>query len=381
MSQHSEDVVGKERWSTPCTAQRVIDLLYEPCSEISAKPDAEIFIVGKGGEPRWLIDARALKALHVVWRDWTPYSLKSRLAWVLVRTVARLGLLSRLPGVETRSISGATLRDAIEGFPEVAGCAPIVFVGKPSVTAKLTLFMATPQRAIAGIVKIPLTQAASRSIAVEAAAIGELGAKIPGVPRLLGMDAAEGISVQSWLPGRTVARELRQEQIDVLLSLPRGAGVVSLRAATDAVVESVSTVYRERCAGYVSHIPSALTVPVVWEHGDFVPWNMKRRDDGGIQLIDWEYSEQHGLPYLDLCHFFYRQEYLFRDIKVVRKTLDSNELVLAYRKSFLLDPEACRALQLHYLIRCLRMDIPNASHAETYEQFLFRNIEELMAGD
>ncbi len=43
--------------------------------------------------------------------------------------------------------------------------------------------------------------------------------------------------------------------------------------------------------------------PVVIHHGDFAPWNVLRKWDGGLAAIDWERGTLQGFPYLDLAYF------------------------------------------------------------------------------
>jgi hypothetical protein len=44
--------------------------------------------------------------------------------------------------------------------------------------------------------------------------------------------------------------------------------------------------------------------PLALQHGDLVPWNMRRRQVGeGISAFDWEHGITNGFPYLDLVYF------------------------------------------------------------------------------
>jgi len=42
--------------------------------------------------------------------------------------------------------------------------------------------------------------------------------------------------------------------------------------------------------------------PIVVQHGDFAPWNMLRRPDGTLGVIDWEYGALESFPHLDLAY-------------------------------------------------------------------------------
>jgi hypothetical protein len=42
--------------------------------------------------------------------------------------------------------------------------------------------------------------------------------------------------------------------------------------------------------------------PFVLAHGDFAPWNLRRRGDD-VVVFDWEYAEEGALALRDICHF------------------------------------------------------------------------------
>lgn len=52
--------------------------------------------------------------------------------------------------------------------------------------------------------------------------------------------------------------------------------------------------------------------PVVFQHGDFAPWNVLRRADGTLAAIDWEYGNAHGFPYLDAAYYLLQVAALMR---------------------------------------------------------------------
>lgn len=43
--------------------------------------------------------------------------------------------------------------------------------------------------------------------------------------------------------------------------------------------------------------------PVVFSHGDFVPWNIFSTKESNYLAIDWEYGTLEGFPYLDLAYY------------------------------------------------------------------------------
>lgn len=51
---------------------------------------------------------------------------------------------------------------------------------------------------------------------------------------------------------------------------------------------------------------------VVFQHGDFAPWNILRRMDGTLTAVDWEYGSTQGFPYLDAAHYLLQVAALMR---------------------------------------------------------------------
>jgi hypothetical protein len=48
---------------------------------------------------------------------------------------------------------------------------------------------------------------------------------------------------------------------------------------------------------------SEQTWPVVFQHGDFAPWNVFQDNSGILRAIDWEHGTLEGFPYLDQAFF------------------------------------------------------------------------------
>lgn len=44
--------------------------------------------------------------------------------------------------------------------------------------------------------------------------------------------------------------------------------------------------------------------PIVFQHGDFVPWNIRLMETGEIRAFDWEYGIPQGFPFLDMAYYF-----------------------------------------------------------------------------
>lgn len=57
---------------------------------------------------------------------------------------------------------------------------------------------------------------------------------------------------------------------------------------------------------------SGTSWPCAWSHGDMAPWNCLVGSDGRVRLIDWEYGDQCGLPYLDLAYYALQVSYFVK---------------------------------------------------------------------
>ena len=62
-------------------------------------------------------------------------------------------------------------------------------------------------------------------------------------------------------------------------------------------------------------------LPAVWEHGDFVPWNLKSITNGSLRAIDWETTSRQGLPLYDLVFFQSMQMFVFGGEELFPKSI------------------------------------------------------------
>jgi thiamine kinase-like enzyme len=61
---------------------------------------------------------------------------------------------------------------------------------------------------------------------------------------------------------------------------------------------------------------------VVYEHGDFAPWNIVKTENDELKLFDFEYFVKEGLEYMDLIKYYFQIESLLNQ-KKDRDLLDS----------------------------------------------------------
>ena len=75
-----------------------------------------------------------------------------------------------------------------------------------------------------------------------------------------------------------------------------------------------------------------------------------------LGLVDWEWAVPHGLPWQDICRFFFLDDVHFRGPGDVWRKLNSNELLQEYRRAFEIPPEALGPLTMRYLLKELAME-------------------------
>jgi thiamine kinase len=131
-------------------------------------------------------------------------------------------------------------------------------------------------------------------------------------PPYLHFDPAAGVALRPFITGRSLCRDdlleprMLQRLADVLRRLHRlpavgapfdAAGAVRRYAAQLANPEAAALA--EQAAGLLAGIGRHSAAPALC-HNDLVAENMLDTEEGGLQLIDWEYAAI-GDPYFDLA--------------------------------------------------------------------------------
>ncbi|MAC83448.1 MAG: hypothetical protein CL624_04870 [Arcobacter sp.] len=62
-------------------------------------------------------------------------------------------------------------------------------------------------------------------------------------------------------------------------------------------------------------IETNLMLEVVYEHGDFAPWNIIKNENNELKLFDFEYFVEDGLEYMDLIKYHFQIESLLNQKK------------------------------------------------------------------
>lgn len=121
-------------------------------------------------------------------------------------------------------------------------------------------------------------------------------------------------------------------------------------------------------------------VPLVTIHGDFVLYNMQKKESK-LALIDWEYSRP-GLPLFDLFHFVFQGKYQIEKMNINNclKEVFSKKNV-DYYKNYLnklsIDKEIISDLFLIYLLDALLFDIRVKPETQFQESHFYKGLKQL----
>jgi len=297
------------------TATEVADQVFRQLGTESAKRNViSLVALPNRAEPRWLLPAGETSLAQVL-SSWAPYRAWSRVAWSAIRAANRIARPELLPGTASITIGAEAPAHWREvGWRETGDPIVVIYVGTPGPRRKAVVHLVERESGrCRAVVKVPLTNAAQRSILHEASVLGELeNEHYRHAPTVTYVDWSRGITTQTFAAGAPAPRKLTSGVLSLLASLAHRGEVTCLRrhaerwarelgehSAHPSAVEALATLQEEE------------PLPGFWEHGDFAPWNIRLAADGGLALLDWENALRLGLPLMDLFHFLHMQDFLF----------------------------------------------------------------------
>jgi len=163
------------------------------------------------------------------------------------------------------------------------------------------------------VAKISFGRDGARVLEREARVLQELQPLTTSVPRLLGLHRAAEVTLlrMPYLTGAPIApgesadaiRLLRgwitDEVVKPATEFPEWAAIKGALSSDEAGV---------RVLGRISKMQLK---PVIC-HGDFARWNLLRKSDGELMVLDWEWGHKLGMPGIDLIHYFLQDDRLVR---------------------------------------------------------------------
>jgi len=285
-------------------------------------------IPGKGGEPRWIFPDDPKHSTPFL-KQWRPYDFFSGIKWNCLLAAYRGKSLGFIPGVVPLHIAVPEKSDWQHlGWNHASQPVPVIYVGTPGPSRKAVLgLIDTREKKVKSIGKVPLGPSAGLAINHEVYILNTLAKEKPGhAPRSLFIDRKNSFTLQEFIPGVPTGRRLTEKHVEFLVDLVVPGETRTLQKVSADLARQINVLSRidpEIRAILESTLleaddPSPL--PVVWEHGDFAPWNIKKITAGPLRAIDWEASSRQGLPLFDLTYFRLIQAFLFHEREVFSRS-------------------------------------------------------------
>lgn len=191
------------------------------------------------------------------------------------------------------------VREFVEDvLPKVASV--VVLVGTSGPTQKVTLQLWN-DRQVVGYLKYGEKQTAQNRIKQEAEVLKALPHGLG--PTLLKVEPfGEGLAVVL-LPvfGEALGARLplASNLISFVQNFPRSSPVVF---EDHPWIKKMMSRYTDIPLSCITPL-AGRKWPVVFQHGDFAPWNILVKPNGSLKAIDWEYGTAEGFPFIDLAFF------------------------------------------------------------------------------
>jgi hypothetical protein len=239
----------------------------------------------------------ALRALNL----YQPQRFKARLTITALRLAVGLGLHRwLLPKVGCHGGIVATEPDLPRANPYTLG----ILLGSPEHRVR---------RAIASyqnggeweVAKISFGETGARVLEDEAAILEELQPLAAGVPRLLGLHRGQDVTVMRmpYLSGKTIPPGEFSEALHLLEQWISKAAPQPITGFPEWAAIECALGEIENGVRVIRMLSQEQVRPVIC-HGDFARWDLLKQADGSLIVLDWEWGHAHGMPGIDLAHYF-----------------------------------------------------------------------------
>jgi glycosyltransferase involved in cell wall biosynthesis len=171
------------------------------------------------------------------------------------------------------------------------------------------------------VAKLSRGEAARTMLRNEAAVLRELSKRGLSVPRCLGLHEHGEMTIlrMPYLAGSGLSIRDSGEALDVLIQWAGNAAPESISGFEEwkSIYAALETTADGREA--LESLSTQVVRPVI-AHGDFARWNLLHQANGPLIVLDWEWGNTHGMPGLDLVHYF------AQDARLVRQLDSANAL-------------------------------------------------------
>ena len=238
-------------------------------------------------------DVRGRWAASSLYPAFRPLARGYRL---LLRAKAASGLLK----VRTAQSNGWLLMDFLKDvLPEASQV--VVLAGTPGPAQKITAQILDATGEVRGYVKFARGEAARRRLRQEYQLLRRLPSGAGPKPLRFAPWADGEALLITPLEGRPLRAKLPPEAglEEFLGSLVNGELV---SAEDHPWLRDVLERAGVRAEPWLESL-AGRSWPVAVCHGDFAPWNIRRKRDGALCAIDWEYGRLDGFPHVDMAYF------------------------------------------------------------------------------
>jgi hypothetical protein len=303
--------------------KQVVKKIFPAGSEIIKNPldvppkDRFWLIPGRNG-PRWLIPQEKKYGIHV-FRHWNPYEISSQVKWKILHAAYYWGYIGSMPGIQAVGV----LKNSTNGWSQIGWNrefqpAPLIYFGTPCKTRKAVALLLDPiTLKPCQVVKAPLSESSANNILREYDNLCYLEKRqLKIAPEPLFFNKETGISVQNAIIGSTLCRKFSPVHWKFIELLSSSKNTTSLFEHTQRLLCKISVADKIKLKTMnllekiLVECSDSTSIPQVFVHGDFAPWNIKKAN-GSIVAFDWEFGSSNGLPLYDFFYFFLQQSLLF----------------------------------------------------------------------
>lgn len=258
-------------------------------------PDAKIRCIPDKINPRVLLMGSTLKNR---WKEsalFPGFRQTARIYRLMMRLKVTIGIGDTIVNDAQQSLVKGFVSDL---FPDL--CSMVGLIGTSGPTQKLTIELWDKHRVI-GYFKFAEKPAARLRLQQEQNILTSLPERL-GPKSLKFGNLQEGLAlVTTPLVGQRVFPSVAppQKVLQLIRSFPQSK-------PQPMEQHPGCQMFSQTYGGEVEHWLRALADrewPVVFQHGDFAPWNLIQTSTGMINAIDWEYGNKEQLPFLDLAYY------------------------------------------------------------------------------
>lgn len=283
--------------------------IHHALSALNAVQDTHVAL-NRNGRLFMLLPSDRKAALHTL-SLYQPQRLKAKLAIFLVRVLVLLGLHQLfLP----QWSAGSAEIGVDPLFVGVDHKSVGIMLGSPEhrVRRAILTYQCHGRQEVA---KIAFGAEGREVISGEAAVLRDLPEHWQGIPSLIDYYAMPECSLlrMPFEKGEPISSGEVTEALKLLDSWMSADLAISAETFPEWNEIRSTLVESEEGQLALEALSKQMLVPTL-RHGDFARWNLLRKADRSLVVLDWEWGKASGMPGLDLVHFFLQEERLVNQL-------------------------------------------------------------------